>query len=179
MPASPPRGRPGGVSPRMPSPRSSPRRGPADGCFQNSRPMRIRQRQRLVAGMRQPIGKAASHQHPLPTILAFLAIAALCGGCAGASALSAASVIGSPFGMPVPPAAPAFDGGHFIMMRGRVTPHIPERGLNVACFGRTKATTLLPSRWRRIETKNNKAPCCFRKQNDLGRTGSELKKCLE
>ena len=43
------------------------------------------------------------------------------------------------------------------MMRGGVTPHIPERALDVAFFGRTNARTLLPPRWRRIETKNNKA----------------------
>jgi len=72
-----------------------------------------------------------------------------------------------------------FDGEHLIMMRGRVTPHIPERAVDVAFFGRTNARTLLPSRWRRSETKNSKASCCFRKQNDLGRTGSGLKKRLE
>jgi uncharacterized protein YjbJ (UPF0337 family) len=59
--------------------------------------------------------------------------------------------------MPVPPAAPTFDGEHPIMMHGRVTPHIPERALGAALFGWTNARTLLPSRWRRIDTKNNNA----------------------
>jgi len=45
--------------------------------------------------------------------------------------------------MPVPPAAPTFDGEHPIMMHGRVTPHIPERALGAALFGWTNARTIM------------------------------------
>jgi hypothetical protein len=58
--------------------------------------------------------------------------------------------------MPVPRAESTFDGANF-MMHGRVTPHRIERALGVAFSDGTNARTLLPSGWRRIETKNNKA----------------------
>jgi uncharacterized protein YjbJ (UPF0337 family) len=62
----------------------------------------------------------------------------------------------SRFGTAAPSAASACDGKHLGML-GRVTPHRTARALGVAFSDGTSARTLLPTCWRRIETKNNKS----------------------
>jgi uncharacterized protein YjbJ (UPF0337 family) len=62
----------------------------------------------------------------------------------------------SRFGTAAPSAAPACDGEH-LRMQGRVKPHRTALALGVTFPDGTSARTLLPSCWRRIETKNNKS----------------------
>jgi uncharacterized protein YjbJ (UPF0337 family) len=62
----------------------------------------------------------------------------------------------SRFETAAPSAASACDGKHLRML-GRVTPHRTARALGVAFTDGTSARTLLPSCWRRIETKNDRS----------------------